>query len=61
MTPEEVKAIRDAVGGNKAMAGLLDVTERQVRYLLKDGASRKKTVKEIRRLVGVKAEESIRT
>lgn len=51
MTPAEVKAIRDAVGGTKAMADRLEVTDRAVRYLLKRGVRRPKLAKEIRGLV----------
>lgn len=51
MTPEEVKAIRDAVGGTKAMAEKLDITDRAARYLLQNGVKRRKTKRELRRLV----------
>ena len=54
MTPAEVKAIRDAVGGTKAMAEQLDITERAVRFLLQNGAIRKSTINRLKALAGSK-------
>ena len=54
MTPAEVKSIRDAVGGTKAMAERLDITELAVRSLLQNGAIRKSTVNRLKALAGPK-------
>ena len=52
MKASEVKAIRDQLGGTKAMAEKLEVTPRAVRYLLRDGVKRPKLERELRGLVG---------
>ena len=51
MTPEDIKAIRDAEGGTKAMAERLEVTTRAVRYLCPNAVPRPRLEREIRRLV----------
>ena len=51
MTPEEVKAVRNQIGSSKAMAELLGITTRALRYHLRNGVKRKKTEREIRQLV----------
>lgn len=51
MTPAEVKAIRDAVGGTMAMAKRLEVTDRAVRYMLRRGVKRPKLERELRGLL----------
>lgn len=51
MTAGEVKAIRDQVGGTKAMAERMDVTPRAVRYLCQKGVKRRKLEREVRGLV----------
>lgn len=52
MTPEQVKAIRDQVGGTKAMAELLEVSDRTVRYWCERGVKPKPMQKLVRGLVG---------
>ena len=51
MTPEQVRVIRDQVGGTKAMAELLEVSDRSVRYWCKDGIKRRAMAKVVRGLV----------
>lgn len=51
MTSEEAKAIRDQLGGTKAMAELLEVSDRMVRYWCQDGVKRRSTAKLVRALV----------
>lgn len=51
MTAEQVRAIRDQVGGTKAMAELLDMSERAVRYMLRRGVGKTVMVRAIRGLV----------
>ena len=51
MTPAEVKRVRDVIGGTKAMAERLEITDRAVRKLLQHSAKRKSTVSRIKRLV----------
>jgi hypothetical protein len=51
MTPSEVRAIRDALGGTKAMAERMDVCDRAVRYHCQQGVKRRKLEREIRGLV----------
>ena len=38
MTHDDVQTIHEAVAGNKAMADLLDITERAVRQFCQNGA-----------------------
>ncbi len=61
MDSEEVKAIRDAVGGTKAMAERLEVTDRAVRYLCQRGVRRPKLAKEIRGLLKAEKERRARS
>ena len=51
MTPEEVRAIRDQVGGTKAMAEKLEVSDRMVRYWCVRGIVRKPMARLVRGLV----------
>lgn len=51
LEPEDVQAIRDQVGGTRAMAERLDVTMRAVRQQCKRGVKRAKLAREIRGLV----------
>lgn len=52
MTPVQVQAIRDRVGGTKAMAELLELTDRAVRSMCQNGIKRRSTAKQVRALVG---------
>jgi hypothetical protein len=54
LTPAEVKAIRDAVGGTEKLAERLEITERTARYFLRNGVSRRSTVSRPKALVAPK-------
>ena len=51
MAPDLVRAIRDQVGGTKAMAELLEVSDRSVRYWCRDGIKTRAMAKVVRGLV----------
>lgn len=51
MTPAEVQSIRDQVGGTRAMAERLHVTDRAVRSMCQHGIKRRSTISQVRALV----------
>lgn len=53
MTPEEVRAIRDQVGGTRVMAERLEVAERTVRYWCLWGVKKRLLVRVVRGLVAM--------
>lgn len=51
MKPEEVRAIRDQVGGTRAMAERLEITDRAVRYWCERGIRRRPVERMVKGLV----------